>query len=87
MPSLPSGQLVGYGAQPQLFSPDYSVPANREMPDDRLVLFRETTPLMTESKPRFRIQFYNNTSSRSFVVRITGFNQNGFPVYMSKIVK
>ena len=82
-----TGKLVGYAEQPPIFSPDYSVPANLEIADDRLVLFRETMPELMDGKQQFKIRFYNNASARSFYLRITGFDQNGLPVYVNKLLK
>lgn len=87
IPSLPTGMLVGYTKQPELFSPDYSVPGNIDLADDRLVLYRKTMPVIKRNRDEFKIEFYNNISARSFYIRVTGFNRNGVPVYLNKVVK
>jgi len=85
--SLLTSMIVGYDPLPPFFLPDYSVGTTASLADQRVILYRNTSPFPTEEKGKFSFSFYNNDEAKSYRIVVTGFTKDGLPIYLDRIVR
>lgn len=86
-PSLLTNVITGYRKQVPYFSPDYSIPGNRDVKDERFVLFHQNTVQPNFSTWKAPIIFYNNDSAKSYRIRITGFTKDGELIASTRLIQ
>ncbi|HVK97795.1 MAG TPA: hypothetical protein VM368_08255, partial [Flavisolibacter sp.] len=82
---LPSGSIIGYSKQPELFAPDYNLEHYRNFTDQRQILFRPQL-LYPDTNSKGTIRFFNNDIAEKYRITITGFTSEGLPVFLDKVI-
>lgn len=87
MPTLPVLYLEGYRKLLPFYSLDYSVSGNREVSDQRLVLYHTNLPEPSAATGKTPLLFYNNDSAHKYRLRVTGFTSGGKLVYSNQLIE
>ncbi len=85
LPVLPNNILAGYKKQSSFFLPDYTNPLYRTFPDKREILFYSNM-LFPDKNFNTTIRFNNNDAAKSFRLIVTGFTNDGRPVFLDQII-
>jgi hypothetical protein len=86
VPTLQWNSLKGYKKVPAFPMPTYEKESNRDLGDERIILYRSGMTLPDPATKKVPVIFYNNDSAKSFRLLITGFTQEGRPVYVNRII-
>jgi hypothetical protein len=78
-------QLMGYSAIKEFYSPDYTVPNERDALDDvRTTLYWNPSIILDKTRRRIRLKFYNNDITKRFRVIMEGLNAEGKLIHVEK---
>lgn len=87
-PSLPNNKIRGYNPVRKIFTPDYE---NKSLPqpdtDTRDQLLWQTILPPVTAADTSKTIFFNNDRVKQFRIIIQGFTENGFPVFLEKIIE
>ena len=84
---LDKGMVAGYSIRKEFYSPDYSEPGQEVEADFRSTLYWNPFVFTDSSKPKVKLEFYNNDISKAFRVVIEGVNEFGKLIRIEKIVQ
>jgi hypothetical protein len=85
---LEKGQVIGYTAMKDFYSPDYSHAApNDDIEDVRSTLLWSPYLLMDKTNRRVKLEFYNNDLSTSYRVVLEGVNENGKLTRVERVIQ
>lgn len=79
-PSLLTNVITGYRKFLPFSTPDYSIASNKDVPDERVILFYGTFLPPDRATAKTTIAFYNNDFTKQYRLIITGFTDEGKPV-------
>ena len=77
----------GFSVIKEFYSPDYSQPQQKFIPDNRMTLFWKPDIQINSVNPTIPISFYNNDRSRSFKITLEGMTTEGKMVSMEQVIK
>ena len=87
-PSLPNSKIKGYDIVKKFFSPYYDIKSIPQPDTDtRDLLLWQSIIAPTVETDKSRVVFFNNDNSKRYKVIIQGISENGFPVYVEKIIE
>jgi hypothetical protein len=75
----------GYTITREFSSPDYSIPANKNIADNRSTLYWQPE-LKTNTNGEARFSFYNSDNTNGYVIIIQGMDRDGHTGYLYKII-
>jgi len=81
-------QIVGYSPIKEFYSPDYSVPNDKQSNTDlRTTLLWQPYILTNKENKKTTITFYNNDVTTKLKVVIEGMNEEGKLIHLEKIIE
>jgi hypothetical protein len=87
-PSLPGNKIKGYDVMKNFFTPYYDIKSVPQPDSDtRDVLLWQTILAPTVEIDKTRAAFFNNDNAGRYKIIIQGIKENGFPVYVEKIIE
>ena len=84
---LDRGFITGYSVMKQFYSPDYSNTQDEISSDLRSTLYWNPFVFTDRTKPKAKIEFYNNDISKALRVVIEGVNEYGKLVRIEKVIQ
>lgn len=85
---MPYKMVIGYTAQKEFYSPDYSrLDARNEDKDMRTTLYWAPNVLTTPGNNTIRLKFYNNDISQGFRVIVEGITTDGKLAHIEKVIE
>lgn len=79
-------EYKGYAITKEFYNPDYSLPANQMVTDNRTTLYWNPDGFTSLENRSVKVSFYNNDFSKKFKVVVEGFDADGKLVHLEKII-